>query len=296
MDLAFVLQVIISAILMGGVFALIAVGLSIIWGVMEFVNFAHGDFMMLAMYLTLGFFTILGIVPILSLPLTAIILFFLGVGTYQLLIKPVLKGPMVAQIVVTFGLLLFMRNMGLVAFTANFRSLPAEATSVGGLFSGLMNFHGAFIPKTKLVAFVLSLVFIILIDQFFKRTNTGMALRATAQDRKASELVGINVGRMYQLSWGLGVLCVGVGGVLLSTFHYIYPEVGLVFTLFSFIIVTLGGFGSIWGAFVGGLVVGFADVLGGVVLAPAYKFAVAFTIFVLVLVWRPQGLFGGGQS
>ena len=296
MDLTFIMQAVVSAILMGGIFALIAVGLSIIWGVMEFVNFAHGDFMMLAMYITLGFFSFFGIVPIFSLPLTAILLFFLGIVTYRLLIKPVLNGPMVAQIVVTFGLLLFMRNMGLVAFTANFRSLPAEATSVGGIFSGLINLFGVFIPKTKLVAFILSLIFIIFIDQFFKRTKTGMALRATAQDRKASELVGINVDFMYQFSWGLGVLCVGIGGVLLSTFHYIYPEVGLIFTLISFIIVTLGGFGSIWGSFVGGLIVGFADVLGGVIFGPAYKFAIAFIIFVLVLFWRPQGLFGGGQS
>jgi len=296
MDLTFILQMIVSAVLMGGVFALIAVGLSVIWGVMEFVNFAHGDFMMLAMYITLGFFTYLGIAPVFSLPLTAMILFGLGILTYQLLIKPVLNAPMVAQIVVTFGLLLFMRNMGLVVFTANFRMLPASATSAGGLFSGMINLYGVYIPQTKLIAFILSIIFIILIDQFFKRTTTGMALRATAQDRKASELVGINVDHMYKFSWGLGVLCVGVGGVLLSTFHYIYPEVGLMFTLFSFTIVTLGGFGSIWGSFVGGLIVGLADVIGGVVFGPAYKFAVVFIIFVMVLIWRPQGLFGGGQS
>lgn len=185
MDNTFILQVIVSGILMGGVFALIAVGLSIIWGVMEFVNFAHGDFMMLAMYITLGFFTYLGIVPIFSLPLTAIIMFGLGIFAYRLLIKPVLNAPMVVQVVVTFGLLLFMRNMGLVAFTANFRSLPVSATSVGGIFSGLINLFGVYIPKTKLCAFILSLIFIVLIDQFFKRTTIGMALRATAQDRKA---------------------------------------------------------------------------------------------------------------
>jgi branched-chain amino acid transport system permease protein len=248
------------------------------------------------MYMTLGFFTFLGIVPIFSLPLTAILFFGLGIVTYRLLITPVLNAPMVAQIVITFGLLLFMRNMGLVAFTANFRMLPAEATSAGGLFSGLINVLGVYIPKTKLVAFVLSIIFIVLVDQFFKRTRTGMALRATAQDRKASELVGINVDRMFKLSWGLGIMCVGIGGVLLSTFHYIYPEVGLIFTLFSFVIVTLGGFGSIWGSFLGGLIIGLCDVVGGVVFGPPYKFAVAFIIFVAVLFWRPQGLFGGGQA
>lgn len=286
------LQSIIAGILMGGVFALIAMGLSIIWGVMGIVNFAHGDFMMIAMYLTLGLFQYLGLIPIFSLPITAAILFGLGVLTYRLIIKPVIKGPMVAQIVVTFGLLLFLRNMGQFVFKADFRTLPEKAATLNGWLSGSIKFYGLTIPPIKFVAFILSLISIILVDQFFKRTTVGMALRATAQNRKAAQLVGVDVDRMYELSWGLGILCAGVGGVLLSLFHFIHPGVGLVFTLLSFIIVTLGGFGSIWGAFAGGLIIGLAESLGGVYIAPAYKFAVAFIIFIVVLFVRPQGLFG----
>lgn len=286
------LQAIVAGILMGGVFALIALGLSIIWGVMDIVNFAHGDFMMVAMFLTLGLFEYLGLIPLFSLPITGLVLFGLGVLTYRLIIRPVLKGPMVAQIVVTFGLLLFMRNMGQFILKADFRTLPAKAATLDGWLSGSIKIYGLMIPPPKFIAFMLSLVFIILVDQFFKRTNVGMALRATAQNRAAAQLVGVNIDRMYSLSWGCGILCVAIGGVLLSLFHFIHPEVGLVFTLLSFIIVTLGGFGSIWGAFAGGLIIGLAESLGGLYIAPAYKFAVAFIIFIVVLFVRPQGLFG----
>ena len=292
MEQSILMQTIIAGILMGGLFALIAVGLSLIWGVMEIVNFAHGEYMMIAMFLTYGLFKYLGLIPIFSIPITAAILGGLGILTYRLIIKPVLKGPMVAQIVVTFGVLMFLRNMGQFVVGGDYITLPEKAATLNGLLSGSIKFWGLMISRPKLVAFVVSLVFVMLLDQFLKRTPVGKALRATAQNRKAAQLIGINIEWMFAFSWWLGMLCVCVGGVLLSLFHYIHPEVGLVFTLFSFIIVTLGGFGSIWGVFAGGLIIGLAECCIGVYVAPAYKFAVAFMIFVLVLLIRPQGLFG----
>jgi len=294
MDSMIIAQTAVSGILMGGVFALIAVGLSTIWGVMEVVNFAHGDFMMLAMFLTLGFFEYLGIIPIFSLPITAAIMGAIGVATYVLIIKPVIKGPMVAQIVVTFGLLSFIRNLAQFAFKANFRTLPAKAATLNGILGDSASIGSLMFSPPKLFAFILSIVFIATLDILFKRTKIGMALRATAQNRKAAQLVGVDINRMYAFSWGIGILFTGIGGVLLSLFHFIHPEVGLVFTLFSFIIVTLGGFGSIWGTFVAGLIIGMAESFGGVLIAPAYKFAVAYLIFIIVLFVKPQGLFGKG--
>lgn len=280
------IQTLVSGLLMGFIFSLIAVGLNLIYGVMDIVNFAHGDFLMISMYTAFWLYTLWGIDPLFSLPIGAGLLFVIGWVTYKLLIKRVLKAPMLAQIFSTFGLMIFLRHAALMAFTSDYQAIGKS------LVTGRIEIGGVFIPTPQLVASVGAIVTTGLIYWFIHRTEMGMALMATAEDAEAASLMGINSDRMYALAWGLGAACVGVAGVLLSTFYYIFPEVGAFFGLLAYVIVALGGFGSIAGAFIAGLIVGVAEVLFGFVVAPALKYVFVYLIYLVVVIARPQGLLG----
>lgn len=280
------IQLLVSGLLMGFIFSLIAVGLNLIFGVMDIVNFAHGDFLMLSMYIAFWLWYLWGIDPLFSLPVCIVLLFVIGWVTYQLIIKRVLKAPMLAQIFSTFGLMVFLRNAALLAWTSDYRAVKET------LLSGRIGIGGVFIPIPQLVASVGAIITFGLIYWFMQRTETGMALMATAEDAEAASLMGINSDRMYALSWGLGAACVGVAGALLSTFYYIFPEVGYLFGLLAYIIVALGGFGSITGAFIAGIIVGVVEVLLGFLWDPAFKYLAVYLIYLIVVIARPQGLLG----
>jgi len=281
-----VIQTLVSGLLMGFIFSLIAVGLNLIYGVMDIVNFAHGDFLMISMYTAFWLYTLGGIDPLFSLPIGAGLLFAIGWMTYKLLIRRVLKAPMLAQIFSTFGLMIFLRHAALMAFTSDYQAIGKS------LVTGRIAIGGVFIPIPQLVASVGAIVTTGLIYWFIHRTEMGIALMATAEDAEAASLMGINSDRMYALAWGLGAACVGVAGVLLATFYYIFPEVGGFFGLLAYVIVALGGFGSIAGAFIAGLIVGVAEVLFGFVVAPAFKYVFVYLIYLIVVIVRPQGLLG----
>lgn len=280
------IQTLVSGLLMGFIFSLIAVGLNLIFGMMNIVNFAHGDFLMLSMYTAFWLYTLWGVDPLFSLPVCVVLLFIVGWLTYQLIIKRVLKAPMLAQIFSTFGLMIFLRNAALLAWTSDYRAVKET------LLSGRIGIGGVFIPIPQLVASVGAIITFGLIYWFMQRTETGMALMATAEDAEAASLMGINSDRMYALSWGLGAACVGVAGALLSTFYYIFPEVGYLFGLLAYIIVALGGFGSITGAFIAGIIIGVVEVLFGFLVAPAFKYVFVYLIYLIVVIARPQGLLG----
>jgi len=280
------MQVLVSGLLMGFIFSLIAVGLNLIFGMMDIVNFAHGDYLMLSMYTAFWLYTLWGVDPLFSLPVCAVLLFIVGWVTYQLIIKRVLKAPMLAQIFSTFGLMIFLRNGALLAWTSDYRAVKET------LISGRIGIGGVFIPIPQLVASVGAIITFGLIYWFMQRTETGMALVATAEDAEAASLMGINSDRMYALSWGLGAACVGVAGALLSTFHPIFPEVGYLFGLLAYIIVALGGFGSITGAFIAGIIIGVVEALFGFGVAPAFKYVFVYLIYLIVVIARPQGLLG----
>jgi branched-chain amino acid transport system permease protein len=280
------IQTLVSGLLMGFIFSLIAVGLNLIFGVMDIVNFAHGDFLMLSMYTAFWLYTLWGVDPLFSLPVCIVFLFVIGWATYQLIIKRVLKAPMLAQIFSTFGLMVFLRNAALLAWTSDYRAVKET------LVSGRIGIGGVFIPIPQLVASVGAIITFSLIYWFMQRTETGMALMATAEDAEAASLMGINSDRMYALAWGLGAACVGVAGALLSTFYYIFPEVGYLFGLLAYIIVALGGFGSITGAFIAGIIIGLVEVLFGFLVAPAFKYVFVYLIYLIVVIARPQGLLG----
>ena len=280
------LQGIVSGLLMGFVYALIAAGLSLIFGLMEIVNFAHGEFLMLAMFSTYWVWALWRLDPVLSLPLTAAAMFLLGFATYHGLIRWVLGAPMLAQIFATFGLAIFLRSAAQAIWGVDFHLVKDP------LVQGRISLGGLFIGLPQLVASVGALAAFVFLNWFISRTETGLALQATAQDRQAASLMGINTERMFALGWGIGAACVGVAGALLTIFFYVFPDVGASFALLAYVTVALGGFGNVPGTLVAGVVVGLIEVLGGLLIAPALKYVAVFVLYLLVVLWRPQGLFG----
>jgi branched-chain amino acid transport system permease protein len=280
------LQGAISGLLIGFVYALIAAGLSLIFGLMEIVNFAHGEFLMLAMFSSFWAWSLWRLDPLVSLPLTAALLFLLGIATYHGLIRWVLGAPMLAQIFATFGLAIFLRAAAQALWGVDFHlvkdPLVQGRVSLGGLFIGL----------PQLVASVGALCAFGFLNWFISRTETGLALQATSQDRQAASLMGIDTQRMFALGWGIGAACVGVAGALLTIFFYVFPDVGSTFALLAYVTVALGGFGNVPGTLVAGVVIGLVEVLGGLLIAPALKYVAVFVIYLAVVLWRPQGLFG----
>jgi branched-chain amino acid transport system permease protein len=280
------LQGIVSGLLMGLVYALIAAGLSLIFGLMEIVNFAHGEFLMLAMFSTYWAWALWRLDPLLSLPLTAAALFLLGVATYFGLIRWIIAAPMLAQIFATFGLAIFLRSAAQALWGVDFQLVKDPWVQ------GRISLGGLFIGMPQLAASVGALLAFVFLNWFISRTETGLALQATAQDRPAASLMGINTQRMFALGWGIGAACVGVAGALLTIFFYVFPDVGASFALLAYVTVALGGFGNVPGTLVAGVVVGLIEVLGGLLIAPALKYVAVFLIYLLVVLWRPQGLFG----
>ncbi len=280
------LQQLINGLLIGFMYALIAIGLTLVWGVMNIVNFAHGDFLMVGMFSSFWLFTLYAIDPIFSIPICFLLMFLLGVGIYRFIVSKVMKGPMLAQVVVTFGVSIFVANLAVYFWTPDFRLLPA--TILQGTWTlGDIDFS---VPKT--VSAIGSIVTSFCVYLFLKKTKMGKAILATEMDREAALLMGINTERINSISFGLGLALVGVAGAFLSTYYYIYPQVGGQFGTLAFCIVALGGFGSIGGAFIAGILVGLVQTLGGFFFDPAYKYAIVFMIYLITMWIRPQGLMG----
>ncbi|HEV2106636.1 MAG TPA: branched-chain amino acid ABC transporter permease [Thermomicrobiales bacterium] len=292
MDLDVLLQAIASGLLIGMVYALISVGLTLIFGLMEIVNFAHGEFLMLAMYAAFWGSVLVGLDPMVSLPITVVLLFVLGVLTYRGIISRILDAPMLAQIFATFGLGLLLRGLAQFFWSPDFRSV--NDPFLAGLFGGNVKVVGVSLGVPQIAAAVLAGIAFLALYFFIDRSRVGLALQAVAEDRATASLMGINSERMFALGWGLGAACVGVAGAVLASFYYIYPAVGAVFALIAYITVALGGFGSVPGALVAGLLVGLVEVVSPTLFgfSPAYKYAVVFAFYLAVVLVRPQGLFG----
>lgn len=280
------LQLAINGLLLGAVYALFSSGLTLIWGMMNVVNFAHGDFVMVAMYVAFFAFTLLNIGPALFVPLAAVLLFGLGVLVYYALVRHVMRGPMLAQIISTFGLALFLRYSALWAFSANFVSLPGDLVGSGFQIGELR------IGAAQLLAGITALVLTLGMHLLLTRTDLGSRMLAVSEDRTAAALVGIRPDPMQALAWGLGSASTGVAGALIALFFYVSPDVGNAFTLLAFVTVCLGGFGSVPGALLAGLVIGVIQSFSAYWLGPSTKDVVVFALFVLLLWVRPQGLLG----
>jgi branched-chain amino acid transport system permease protein len=279
-------QQLIDGVLIGLVYSLLAIGLTLIWGVMNVLNFAHGEFLMIGMFLSYWLYTLAGVDPLFSIPINALALFLLGMFIYRFIISKVTTGPLLAQLVVTFGISIFLANFAAFIWTPDYRFIGHT------LLSGTWHISGIILSVPKVVSSIGSILTSCAVFWFLRHTRTGKAILAVEMDREAAQIMGINTERINSLSFGIGSALVGVAGALLATHYYIFPFVGGTFGLICFCIVALGGFGSIEGAFIAGIVVGVAQTVGGYIFDPAYKLAIVFLIY-LITVWiRPQGLLG----
>ena len=287
MDLTIIIQIIISGLLIGFVFSLIAVGLTLIWGVMDIINFAHGDFMMIAMFSSLLMFTNIGIDPLFSLPISALLLFCIGLLTYRLVIRPLIGHSGLAALLATFGLSIFIRNVMLLVLGPDFRVV--QNSILAGKRLEIMGIH---LSLSQVVASIGCVIVTYLVYLFISKSKVGRAIRATALDRDTALLMGINTNRVFALTFAIGSACVGVAGALLVNFYYVFPDVGFSFVILAFVIVALGGFGNIGGAFLAGIIVGMVSNVGGFLVAPDFKYTLVFVLYLIVIFFRPKGLFG----
>jgi len=280
------LQSTLSGILVGGVYALIGVGLTLIFGVMRVINFAHGDLLMLGMYLTWVLFKFAGLDPYVALLITAPVLFAWGALLQKLFINRVLGALPQNQILLTIGLGLIMSNSVMLVATSDYRILTTSYSSSSYHVAGLS------VSQALLASFGVTAAITTALFWFLARTDTGQAIRATAQDRDAAQLMGIDVRRMSVLAFGMGTALAGIAGALLAPTYYIFPQVGGPFTLKAFVVVVLGGMGSVGGATLGGVLIGVTESLAAVYVASGLKELVVYVLFLLVLLLKPAGLLG----
>ncbi len=284
------IQALVSGILIGGVYALIGIGLTIIFGVMRVINFAHGDLLMVGMYATYYLFTLANIDPFISIVITMPLMFLFGALLQKVFINRILGALPQNQILLTIGLGLIMSNSIMMAFTSDYKILTTKYSSAS------FNIMGISISTPLVISFAITSVITAALYWFLRKTNTGQAIRATAQDREAARLMGINVSRMSMIAFGLGAALAGAAGALISPTYYIFPQVGGAFTLKAFVITVLGGMGSIPGATLGGVLIGIAESVGGVYLGSGWKEVVVFVLFLVVLLFKPSGMFGKSNT
>ncbi len=281
-----IVQSLASGLLIGLIYALVAIGLTIIFGVMDIVNFSHGEFLMLGMYSSFWLYSLLHLDPLITLPLTALTLFAIGAAIYRIVIRRITDAPMLSQIFTTFGLMILLRGLAQFFWKPDFRMIDKP------LVAGTLTLGEIQLGRPQVVAAIGAIVTTSAVWLFLTKTKAGASLEATAADKEAARLMGIDSQKMFALAWGIGAACAGIAGAMLSTFFPIFPEVGANFILIAFVVVNLGGFGSVVGAFWAGILVGVVEVMGGLILGPQYKLGVVLALFLLVLMVRPQGLMG----
>jgi branched-chain amino acid transport system permease protein len=280
------LQALVSGVLVGGVYALIGIGLTLIFGVMRVINFAHGELLMVGMYLTFFAFTALGVDPFVSVVLVAPAMFLFGALLQRVFIQRVLGALPQNQILLTIGLGLVMSNTVMLLFTSDYRILSTSYSS------SAVNLAGLSVSEPLFVSFLVTAAITAALYAFLIKTDTGQAIRATAQDPEAAQLMGVNVRRIGLLAFGLGAALAGTAGALVSPTYYIFPQVGGAFTLKAFVVVVLGGMGSIVGATLGGIVIGVVESLAAAFFSSGLKELFVYVLFLLVLLVKPAGLLG----
>jgi branched-chain amino acid transport system permease protein len=287
---ATIIQSLASGLLMGLLYGLIAVGLALIFGLMDVTNFAHGEFLMLAMYGAFFLFVFFAIDPLLAAPFVAAGMFVFGAAIYLLIVRFAMRAKAnigMVQIFTTFGLAILMRGLAQYFFTPDYRSIPTSW--LGGK---TVSFGGIFLPVPQLAGALISLLAFGALYFFIKKTDFGRALEATREDAGAVALVGIDKNKVFALGWGLGSALVGLAGAVMAMFFYIYPDVGASFALIAYVTVALGGFGSVFGAFAGGIIVGLVEASTALILPPSLKSVGIYAVYLLVVFIRPRGLFG----
>ena len=287
MDPFLVLQLALQGFLMGGVYGLIALGLSLIFGVMKVINFAHGEMMVFAMFLSITLLLWGGLDPYLSLVIVAAVMFGVGYAVQRVFVNRILDLPEAMQVLVLVGLGIIFENGTLMIWGGSDLS-PKTSLALSSFRWGPVT-----VDVPRLIAFILAIVITLLVLLFLKKTNIGKSIRAAADNRYGALIIGAHINRIYGICFGIGAACVGAAGALLVPLMPAKATMGAPYTMVSFVIVILGGMGSLVGALIGGLIVGVAESLGTVFLPSSMKQVVSFTIMIVILLFRPQGLFGG---
>ncbi len=283
-----IVQLLVFALLLGGIYGLVALGLTMIFGVMDVINFAHGALMVLAMYIVWSLSSASGLTPLVFIPIAVVALFGVGILIHHFTIAPIMEAPQENQLIVTFGVMLILISSIEIAFSPNPRSYDIDLGSVGAA--------GVFIPEGQLYALVISITAVIGMWLFLQRTQLGRAIRGTADNRSGAKFVGINIKRIDYLTFGLGAALAGLAGAAIPLIQRFDPYIGDVYLINAFVIVVLGGLGSFPGALLGGMIIGFVQVFGQFYLPGSFYQVMIFMIFILVLLLRPEGLLGGKRT
>ncbi len=280
------LQVVLDGLWAGLLYGLIAAGLSLIWGVLDVLNFAHGDFLMVGMYVSFFLGFLFKLDPLISWIASGAFLFLFGMLTYKLIISRLL-GKAMAPLLATFGLSMVIKNFTLNRFSPNFRILESTILEGRSFMIG-----DVIIPLPQFVTSIYALAVLGLLYWMLTRTRFGWAVQATALDREAATLMGVNTEKIFLLVFGIGGACVGIAGGLLPSYLATHPDVGTLFSLIAFMVVAMGGFGSIPGALLAAVLIGLIESLSGFYIGPVYKYIAVFGIYLVVILIRPKGLFG----
>lgn len=284
------IQLLINGIMLGSIYAIISVGLTLIFGIVRVVNFAHGEFLMIGMYAVYLLSKQLGWHPYVSAVPMMVMLFAVGALVQRFLIQPLLDADEHIQIFATVGLSTALMNLALMVFGADLRAVPDSAARHSFSLGGYNVVIG------QLVMFFAAIALVGGLTAFLRTTPLGRAIRATAQNRYAAQLMGVEVNRIYIITFGLGIACVGLASALLTPIYPVTPTIGTYFVLTAFVVVVLGGMRSLYGAFLGAMLIGLVDSLSGYYIAPDMKEVVYFTIFIAILIFKPTGLFGLGRG
>lgn len=279
------LRVLVVGLMLGGIYGLVSLGLNLIFGVIRIVNFAHGELVMLGMYGAYLASSTMGLDPYVATLIVVPALFVVGVVLYRLVLQP-LQSESSMQIFATFGLLIILQNVVLALTRGEGYSVPSKVASI------TFGVGEVRVTMSRLVIFVALTAAAVALHLFLKYTLTGKSIRAVTQDRQSARLMGINVGRTFTITFGIGAALAGLAGVLLSPIYTLSPGIGGNFILAAFAVVVLGGLGSVAGAYFGGLIVGLVEAFAGYYIDPELKQAIWFLIFLAVLIVRPTGLFG----
>ena len=284
------IQLVLNGILLGSMYAIISVGLTLIFGIVRVVNFAHGEFLMVGMYAAYLLAAKFGLHPYAAAVPIVILLFAIGAAVQRFLIQPLLGAEEHIQIFATVGLSTALVNLALLVFGADLYSVPPSAAQ-GSLMVG-----GFSLVKGQIVMFVCALALVAGLHLFMQSTALGRAIRATAQNRNAALLMGVKVDQIYVIAFGIGAACVGLASALVMPLYPVTPTIGTYFVLTAFVVVVLGGMRSMYGAFFGAMIIGLVDSLSGYYIAPDLKEVVYFAIFLAILIFKPTGLFGLGRG
>jgi branched-chain amino acid transport system permease protein len=281
-------QALINGLLMGGVYAVYSSGFSLIFGVMNIVNIFHGELIMIGAFTTYWLFTLYGLDPFLSLPLSMISVGVLGYVIQRVLINRVVESPPMISYICTFGVHLILSNLALLLWSADFRTVTTEYSGVGFSLGPIT------IPIARFVTFLIAILTTFCIYLFLEKARYGKAIRAASQDKDMARLVGIDIKAVYAVTFGVGAAITGMAGGLLSTYFVIYPQMGLPYTIIAFCVVVLGGMGYIPGALVGGLLLGVIQSLTATYLNSGLSVAVTFILLFIILILKPRGIMGKG--